>query len=288
MKKILFAFVLILNLPGAQAQSSLFWEIEAPNGQKSYLYGTYHLLGADFLTQRPAVQNAYEEAALVMVETLIDSSQLMALSAYTLMPGKSLKGMTDSSDYRMLKEKLEPVMGMDLAVFDMVKPVVLSSSYTMAMMQKLTPDSLQYGGLPMDVYFAENAESKGKDLEQLETMEEQFKILFTGQTEEEQLADLLEMVREEDGGEAMFTNILTAYFNNDLKALYRHSLDWEMDAKDMAVLVDNRNKAWMPKLIKILDAGEAFIAVGALHLPGKNGLIELLRAKGYKLRPIID
>ena len=55
---------------------------------------------------------------------------------------------------------------------------------------------------------------------------------------------------------------------------------------DMAVVLDNRNNKWIAKLAPVLNQGNAFIAVGALHLPGKEGLISLLSAEGYKLTPV--
>lgn len=287
MKKLLLSLgaslLAILVLP-AQEQG-LLWEIESPQGKVSYLYGTYHLVGADFLEERKDVSKVFEESRMVVVETVIDSSQLMSLAPLSLMPRKSLKAMTDSLDYLLLKEKIEPVMQMDLAMLDMLKPMVLSTAYAANLAQELTPDSLSYGGLPIDMYFAKTGEEQGKEVLSLETIKEQMTILFESQTEEEQLEDLLEMLRE-DMGEDVTTGIIAAYHQDDLSDLYEAAMLSGMEAGDMEVLLDERNQAWVPKLAPELNKGGLFIAVGALHLPGEQGLIALLQAEGYKLKPL--
>ncbi|MGB0980431.1 MAG: TraB/GumN family protein, partial [Croceimicrobium sp.] len=163
-----------------------------------------------------------------------------------------------------------------------MKPMVLSTSYSVALAEKLTPDSLIYGGLPMDMYFARNAKLEGKELIKLETMKEQFEILFGSQTIEEQLADLLDIVKEDQKGSDVMMGILNAYFDNDLDGLYASSMDFDGESESMEVMIDDRNKNWIVSLEEPLQEGGLFIAVGALHLPGEKGLIKLLQAKGFK------
>lgn len=282
MKKAFFAFLLFVVAIPTQAQNSLLWKIESPQGKVSYLYGTYHLLGADYFKERPAVMEAYKASQKVVVETVIDSSKLMEFASLMMMPGYSLKEMTDSADYQLLKKELEPILGMDLMMFDIMKPMVLSTSYSVALAEKLTPDSLIYGGLPMDMYFARNAKLEGKELIKLETMKEQFEILFGNQTVEEQLADLLDIVKEDQKGSDVMMGILNAYFDNDLDGLYASSMEFDGESESMEVMIDDRNKNWIVSLEEPLQEGGLFIAVGALHLPGEKGLIKLLQAKGFK------
>lgn len=287
MKKfILFGLSFLAILPNIWAQEQgLLWEITSPDGAVSHLYGTYHLLGSNFLEERPDVIAAFESSNTVVVETVIDSSKLMELAPLSFMPGKSLKAMTDSADYAMLKEKLEPIMEMDLMMLDMVKPMVLSTTYATSLATELTPDSLHYGGLPLDMYFAKEGEITGKTVLPLESLKEQMEILMNSQTVEEQLADLIEVLKE-DMSEATTTGIIQAYHKDDLIALSEAAELAGIESGDMEVLVDDRNKAWVPKLEEGLNQGGLFIAVGALHLPGANGLIALLEAKGYTLKAL--
>jgi len=286
MKKIFYSLFLSLAFVcQGQAQSSLFWEVESPEGKKSYLYGTYHLLGSDFLAERPKVMEAFKASKAVVVETVIDSSQLMQLAYLMIMP-KSLKAMTDSVDYQLLKRELEPIIGTDLAVYDQMKPIVLSTTYAGYLAEELTPDSLDYGGMPLDMYFAAEAKKATKKVIELETMQEQFEILFSSQSEEEQLQDLIDVLKEGAPSGDMMSGIITAYHANDLDALYQSAMEWEDGLSDMEVMIDQRNLNWVEKLEIQLQKGGLFIAVGALHLPGEKGLIQLLEARGYTLKPI--
>ncbi|WP_421750358.1 TraB/GumN family protein [Croceimicrobium sp.] len=286
MKNIVYGLFLSLAFVWqGQAQSSLFWEVESPEGKKSYLYGTYHLLGSDFLTERPKVMEAFEASNAVVVETVIDSSQMMQL-AYLMIMNKSLKAMTDSADYQLLKRELEPLIGTDLAVYDQMKPIVLSTTYAGYLAEELTPDSLDYAGMPLDMHFAAEAKKASKKLIELETMQEQFEILFSSQTEEEQLQDLLDVLKEGAPSGDMMSGIITAYHANDLDALYQSAMEWEGGLSDMEVMIDQRNLNWVEKLEIQLQKGGLFIAVGALHLPGEKGLIQLLEARGFTLKPI--
>jgi uncharacterized protein YbaP (TraB family) len=57
-------------------------------------------------------------------------------------------------------------------------------------------------------------------------------------------------------------------------------------AKFQRLMIDDRNEAWMPRLVKYLDEGDAFVNVGAAHIAGKNGLVSLLKARGYRVEPV--
>lgn len=280
----LLLFGLIIGVSAkAQDGNSLLWEVKSPKGGISYLYGTYHLLGGDFLAERPQVMLAFNNSQTLVVETEIDSSQLMALSLMAMMPDKSLKEITDSADYLLLKEKLEPILNMDLAVFDHFKPMVLSAQYAAGLMLEFTPDSLSYGGLPLDLAFTTWAKKENKKLVSLETMRQQFDYLFNGQTEEEQLEDLLLMIKDPDSMEEGVNGILLAYHANDLDGILEASQSMEDASGDLSILIDERNFNWIDILSEPLMDGGLFIAVGALHLPGETGLIKLLRAKGFTL-----
>jgi len=284
MKKLILSLGAIIALTfNAKAQDqTLLWSVESPEGKVSYLYGTYHLLGADFLQERPSVLEAFENSNKVVVETIIDSAKLPELAPLSIMPGGSLKAMVDSADYTLLKSKLEPIMGMDLAMLDMLKPMVLSTSYAVATAKELTPDSLLYGGLPLDMYFARQGEKAGKEIKTLETLKEQMTMLMTGQSVEEQMDDLMEMIKT-DLSEEMTMGIILAYHANDLAAMYDAAMNSDLEGGNMELLIDKRNLNWVPLLEQDLQTGGVFIAVGALHLPGEMGLISLLQAKGYKL-----
>lgn len=281
--RMLLAAVLLISVPVKAQESSLLWKIENPETKAvSYVFGTYHLIGSDYLNDNKKVKKAYETSKTVVVETTLDSSAVMMVAMKAMMLDNSLKNLVDSADYYMLQQEIEPLIGVPLSQFDNVKPIMLSTMYSVAKAQEVTPEDFTFEGTPIDLFFAENGKETGKKVVALETAMEQAEILFDSQTVEEQAASLVESVKaevEDDLSDA----ILKAYKNQDLEKLWELSQDWDESLAEMTLLLDDRNKKWIPKLKPLLDEGGVFIAVGALHLPGKAGVLELLKKEGYKV-----
>ncbi len=277
-------FLLVVQAE-AQKKNSLLWEVKAPNGKTSYLFGTYHLIGAEYLKTHKKVEDAYTKSKTVVVETVIDSSKMMAMGMMGMMPGKSLKSMVDSADYEILKTEFKRVTDYDIAMFDQMKPITTSVIYAMALAEKeLEGEGIS--GNPIDVYFASYGKRNGKEVIELETMMEQAEMLYNGNTPEEQAEMLVKAVMDSVNSTEVTEGILDSYMEEDLDKMWELAGEEEDPLMDMALLLDNRNTNWIGKLKPVLDKGEAFIAVGALHLPGDVGLIELLKKEGYTLTPV--
>lgn len=277
------AVLLFAVLPAKAQKSSLLWKIENPETKAvSYIFGTYHLIGSAYLDENSPVKKAYEESETVVIETVLDSSAMMMVAMKAMMLDNSLQSLVDSADYVLLKQEVEPIIGMPISQFDNVKPIMLSTMYSVAKAQKVTPADFNFDGTPIDLYFAEDGKEKGKKVVPLETAMEQAEILFDSQTVEEQAAALVENVKAEVEDD-LSAEILDAYQKQDLDKLWELSQDWDESMGEMTLLLDDRNKKWIPKLKPLLDEGKVFIAVGALHLPGKMGVLELLKAEGYEV-----
>ena len=82
-------------------------------------------------------------------------------------------------------------------------------------------------------------------------------------------------------------SMIEAYKNNDLKKLYQAILKNKEFKDYKELLLDKRNENWIPKIEEIIKEQSAFIAVGAGHLPSKHGVIDLLKAKGYEVTPVL-
>jgi uncharacterized protein YbaP (TraB family) len=286
MKKVLTLLVLLFTALFTSAQSknekSLLWEISGPEGKISYLFGTYHLLGSDFINENPTLNNVYSNANNIVVETVIDSAQLPQMAQYSMMQ-ESIKGMLD---YLLLSEKIEPLVGAPMVFLDNMKPMALATMLTLQMATAETPDTFLFEGMPIDQFFAWDAKKKNKNILPLETMLEQMELLFNSETVEDQMEALMYMVKEPEEMQEMTQNTIKAYIQQDLDAMVDISNDYEEDMGDMTKLLDERNENWIPKLKPLLAEGSTFIAVGALHLPGELGLLELLRAEGYTLKAL--
>lgn len=266
-------------------QNSLLWEITGPEGRVSYLFGTYHLLGSDYIKEKPNLNLVYEKSKTVVVETIIDSALLPQMAMKAMMV-ESIAEMVDSAEYIIISEAVEPLVGAPMSLLNNMKPMALATLISLNMAQAATPDSFQFSGMPIDQYFAAHAKKQKKEVVPLESMMEQADILLNGESVEDQLEALLYIINEKDEGRQMTQRTITAYMEEDLAAMLAISQDYEEEMGDMSAILDDRNKNWIPKLKPLLAKGSVFIAVGALHLPGEFGLIKLLEAEGFGFKAL--
>lgn len=289
MKKSIFALSALLSFFftfSVNAQESLLWEIKSPkNGVKSYLFGTYHLVGSTYLESHTKVQNAYKGAKTVVVEMVLDSTKLMQFAQAGMMT-TSLTTLVDSTDYHLIKSNIEPIMGMDMTFLNMLKPVSLSAMYAVHLAEKNAPVDFKYEGMPIDLYFAVDGKKKAKEIVALEDMMEQARILYDSDPVEKQAEDLVNMLRDTAEAMDVTAQLIEAYQKEDLDAMAELGREWSAEYGDMTALLDDRNLNWMPTLKNVFNKGNAFVAVGALHLPGDAGLLSLLREAGYSVKPV--
>ncbi len=287
MKKfVAILMVLAFGFLTSAQENSLLWKVHGPDGQISYLFGTYHLMGSEFLKEKQGVMEAYNSSQKVIVETVIDSNLLGEVAMLSFMPGQSLKALVDSAEYELIREKMEPILNVPLSAVDQLKPMALSMAYTTQMAQEATPSDLAYDGDPLDIYFADQAEQRGVEVLALETMLEQTKLLLNHDPLQKQADDLVELLQDDSGAFTDSKDLVNAYVNEDLAEMARLADDYEMQSGEMDYLVAERNRNWLPKLTAAFEEGTCFVAVGALHLIGKDGLISLLEEQGYRLEAL--
>lgn len=289
MKKILFLLGLGLLLTNAVAQdaNSLLWKVQSPEGQSSYVFGTYHLVNSGFLEKNPRVKQAYGQSQRVVVETLIDSTKMLQMAMAMMMQEKTLRDLLDSNEYHLVDSVLQKSMGMGLAMFNTLKPMAVSTMYAASLAEQNLPEELKFEGQPMDLYFAAEGQKTGKEVVALETMMEQAEMLFDSQSLEEQADALVQVVDDQQEAVRMTVALIEAYRKEELGRMRDLADEEGADYGDMAVLLQERNANWIPKLEEVLKKGNAFIAVGALHLTGDDGILHLLREKGYRVEPVM-
>ena len=285
---ILTLFLVLVSCHTSQAQQSLLWEIKSPDGKLSYLFGTYHLVGGEYLEAHPKVQRAFDNSDKVVVETVIDSSKMMEAAMMAMMPEHSLWDFYDTAQFNLIDQKLKSSMGISISAFANMRPIAIAMMYVMGIAQDdISSSGLNFEGEPLDVHIALRAKKLGKQLISLETMMEQLELIYKSDPAEEQAQMLLDLVQDTGLGKAS-SELVTLYEKEDLNGMMILSEKENDPYTDMAVLVDDRNKKWISKLVPLLDEGNVFIAVGALHLPGELGLIQLLTEESFELRPVLD
>jgi uncharacterized protein YbaP (TraB family) len=192
-------------------------------------------------------------------------------------PGTTLEGIVSPKTYGLLRERVKQV-GIPVQALDPFKPWVAALMLTTLKLKKLGYDP-QYG---VDHYFTRKAKQEGKEISGLETFEFQID-LFDRLSLPEQESLLLQTISELDVMEREFNDLVRAWVQGDTAALEKILLASFREFPEIyRRMVVDRNRAWAGEVEKMLAGNEkTIVVVGAGHLVGKEGLAELLRAKGY-------
>ena len=260
---------------------NLFWKIEHSESKKvSYLFGTIHLIDKDKFLLPKAVKKRITKADALYLEIadLGDKSKAMELSM--LKEGSLTDLLTkEQRDSVYIYSKTE--FGMDSSMFEKVmgkfKPLVFSQFA----MTKLLLSTKSY-----DAIIGQIADEKQIKKEGFETMEEQFSF-FDSMSEELQVELIMQTVRSSAVMDEQWESMQNLYLQQNIAEMVKiGEYSGEMSEFMNSTMMNDRNIRWMSALEEVLPNSNLFIAVGAAHLNGDNGLIHLLSQKGYTLSPI--
>lgn len=259
------------------AEQGLLWQVTSPAGKSSYLFGTIHSEDPRVTTLAPAVQQAFDRSSRYVMEIIPDQASMQAASqAMLLGQGDSLHALLGQPLYDKTVQALKQ-QGVPPQVTDRFKPwaaMVIMSMPRLKTGQVL--DFMLYGA----------ALRAGKQQSGLETALEQISVFDSLPVNEQKvlLEDALALFPQMD---SMMEQMHVAYLSRDLGKLvalndrYNRQGNAELANKINASLIDQRNHRMAERMEAYLREGGAFIAVGALHLPGEQGLLQLLRKRGY-------
>lgn len=293
MKKLVLLCLTILIGGNAFAQNypsgSVLWKISGNNLEKpSYILGTFHLKSGDYLEKIPGALAAIESCEQVVGE--LDMSdmpkiQQQMMPAMMMTPDTTYKMLYSEDEYNFVSEKMMPYLGLGLDQMGMLKPSALQTAIVTMMYQKMIPDFDAEN--PLDIVIQKMGEKSGKPILGLELVSDQIKALYDASSLQRQ-ADLLlcnlQYLDEIEGQAAV--KLLKDYENSDLNALYfenflNEDTPCQSTEEEKNLLLKDRNDKWMEKLPEIMQDKSSFIAVGALHLAGKEGLLHQLIQLGY-------
>jgi len=265
------------------AARHVLWKVER-DGAELYLLGSVHFLKKEFYPLAEPVEKAFTEADVAVFEVDFKvmnqpETQVKVAQLGLCPPGKGLKDYLEEKSYTVVQEKLKG-SGLPGLVFDRFQPWLAAVTLVTLEIQKLgfNPEE------GVDRYFWTKAVKAGKKVDALETVEYQLS-LFTQLTRQEQQQFLDQTLAELDQFKGEFEKITAAWVAGDVDQLAKLLLESMDDfPKIYERMLAGRNRAWVPKLEKFMsEKRKAFVVVGAAHLVGKDGVPELLRAKGYRV-----
>ncbi|HHT35501.1 MAG: TraB/GumN family protein [Proteiniphilum sp.] len=298
LKKIISTLTVLLlllscsNLKGND--NALLWKISG-NGLEnaSYLFGTHHLVPLSFLDSITGIHEAFNmsEQSVGELDMSNMSQMQMEIMGKAMMPqGTTYESLMNEADRAKLDSTLTSLMGMGLAQFGRLRPAMLQNLISVTMYQRLYPTLS--GGKGLDQYFQEEALKRNRRVVGLESTADQIRVLLEMQPLERQAEMLACMVNHPEMLKEQMDKLQVAYHAQNLEALWALYTEELPDdpcpstEEEKFAMNGARNKKWLEKLPAIMAEKASFIAVGCLHLPGEEGLIEGLRKLGYTVEPV--
>ena len=291
MKRFSTGLIVSLVALSAFAQSdkennTLLWKISGNGIEKpSYLFGTVHMICKEDAYLSNNLIAAIEKTDRVYLELDMDNlfEMVGAMMKMKMNNDTTLADLLTPDQYQRTKQYFEKKNSLlPFSVLETYKPLVASS-----LLMESSADCDQQ--VAMEQLVMEEAKKNGKRIDGLETMAYQMSI-FDSIPYKVQAQELFKSIssddKESDGGKE-YKELINAYKDQDLKKLgemISKSDQGVMQYEDL--LLNNRNRNWVIKLKTLLKDKALVIAVGAGHLPGEKGLIELLRKEGYTVSPV--
>lgn len=279
-KNIIVSLTALLSFSSyAQNEKSLLWEISGNGLEKpSYVFGTIHLICEEDYVMSDVIENKlknvdsyYAEIDFSNMENLVEMQKMMVAD-------QPLSQRISRDQYNHMKNLLKETLSIDIQDYENLSDAAISSMltlksfpcdkhkmYEMELLQKATLYGKKMGGL-----------ESAKD--QMNFMSENFNFDAA-----------VKMVEElKKVGFANTEEMVTLYKNQDIEGLldFMNNASY-MDEKTYDNILVKRNNNWLHIMPELMKTNSVFFAVGAAHLGGKDGVLKLLKNKGYQVKPIV-
>jgi len=277
---------------GTENGKGLLWKIEKDGTAPSWLFGTMHITDPRVTRLPDAAQAAFDAAGTVVIETIEILDPAKAQAALLAKPeltmftdGSKLTSFLNADETRLVETELSR-RGIPLALVSQMKPWMIAGMVALPACEL----ARKAGGVEfLDIKIANTAKQAGKQLLGLESIGEQMAAM-ADLPMEFHIRGLVETIRLADLMPDIMATMTELYLEGEIALIMPVVLaagpdgskdDIDGYAEFEERIVRMRNHVMTERAAPILDAGNAFIAVGALHLPGDEGVVALLQDAGY-------
>ncbi|HVZ25562.1 MAG TPA: TraB/GumN family protein [Sediminibacterium sp.] len=274
----------ILVCTGAMAQtypaSSLLWQIEGPGMTKpSWLFGTFHLICQKDFAVSDTLKHKLQAAARFYGELKMDDPSLqLRLMGKMMLKDTTLSALIPAKERDSVSVVFQRITGFPFSAMNRFKPFLpLSLLMTKAIScaEVIQPESA----------FVEIAKANGDSIMGLESAEDQLAAVDKIPLDS-QIQSLTRSILRFDSVRLEQEALTKVYLQRNIDSLYRYMQSNGLDHDFENALLDERNRTWIPVMEKAMREASCFFAVGAGHLGGSEGVISLLRKKGYTVTPL--
>ncbi len=266
------------------SQKGLLWQIDKPGLTPSYLFGTIHSEDPRVTKLPLLVRSRFKKASSASFELMMDmSTMLEATGSMFFTNEQSLDELIDKPLYQSVVDAMRQHQLPEFMV-NKLKP--------WAVVVTLSTPPMETGKI-LDLLLYQEAQKLQKPTYGLETVKEQLAV-FDHIPLADQITMLKDTVKNLKNMPTVFEKMHDLYLKRDLTELLKYSIEEMEKGSDNLSLVeafykrvvDDRNIRMVERMEKRLKAGNAFIAIGALHLPGKKGVLKLLESRGYRISAV--
>ncbi|MGJ1265884.1 TraB/GumN family protein [Sphingobacterium spiritivorum] len=286
--KNLVAFIAVvcflINSAFAQTSSvqekSLLWKIEGKDLEApSYLFGTVHMLARKNFEMSAKAIDAMDKTSRVYLEINMAAPNLAEESQKHMMSDKTISSQIKPEEIALVDEVLGKKLGITLAQVDKIKPMFLIA---MIMQKSFTEPMASF-----EQEIIKHTKQEGKTIEGLSSIEEQYsfadKIFETSD-----LPSYLKSMDEFDI-QSILSHIYQLYKEENIAGMDELLLKYtSSNPETYRQLLPVRNHLWADRMPALMSEAPTFFAVGSGHLSGEEGVINLLRQKGYTVTPVYN
>lgn len=285
-KRAIWLCLLLLVLPysawAGNFDKGILWEVSKAGQLNSYIFGTIH--SADpRVTKLPAqLKSILKQARSFTVEVDLNTEAMLQLQSQLFLPAnQSLKKIVGPQLYQE-SVLLMSRYGVPEPIVDKMKPWVVAVELSSPKEKK---------GVILDLKLYQLAQQQGLKLHGLETVAEQINV-FDDLTAKQQKLMLSHAINAFPTMPEKYATLIEYYVQRDLRGLLKFN-DEEMSGLDLSLkdvlatrLITKRNHLMVKRMQPQLAQGKAIVAIGALHLPGEEGILQLLENRGYQLKAL--
>ena len=278
---VLFIFFFSFNVKGqsksSKLENSLLWEVSGKGLKKSsYLYGTIHMIcSKDYFLSEKA-KKAFDNSEKLVLEINFTDPNEMSQMQKLAMGKEPLSKRLSPNQLAKLDSILKNTARMTIQQVDNFSLLTVLSLISVK----------SFGCIDLKFYemeFSDLAKKRNIAISGLETVKSQFEILENAYS----IDEILKLLEESKAEET--TELVDAYKTENIEDMYTLSTDVKVTSeKTKKQILDDRNVNWVKIMPELINKNSVFFAVGAGHLGGEYGVVNLLRKEGYTVKPVMN